>query len=66
MIVKDRYVVNEKGDRIGILIDLNEYHKILEELEELASIRAYDKAKTSGGEAIPFEKAIEEIERKRQ
>lgn len=63
---KEGYVVNEKGKRIGILIDLNEYHKMLEELEDLESIRAYDEAKTSGSEAIPFETAVEEIERERE
>ena len=66
MVAKERYVVNDKGERIGVLLDLNDYHKMLEELEELESIRAYDEAKASSDEAIPFEKAIEEIESKRQ
>jgi len=66
MAATEKYVVDGKGERIGVLLDLNEYHKILKELEELESIRAYDKAKVSGDEAIPFEKAIEEIEGTRQ
>ncbi|VUT26413.1 MAG: hypothetical protein MOIL_01549 [Candidatus Methanolliviera sp. GoM_oil] len=47
-----------------MLIDIGDYHKILEELEELEeldSIRAYDEAKASDDEVIPYEKAIEEI-----
>jgi hypothetical protein len=32
-------------------------------MEDLDSIRAYEEAKASGDEAIPFEQAIEEIER---
>lgn len=36
---------------------------ILEELEERAAIEAYDNAKASSDEAIPFDQAIEEIER---
>jgi hypothetical protein len=43
-----------------VLIDTGDYHKILEELEELDSIRAYDEAKASNDEVIPYEKAIEE------
>jgi hypothetical protein len=66
MITKERYVVDEKGERIEVLLDLNDYRKILEELEELESIRAYDNAKASDDEAIPFDKAIEEIESERQ
>jgi hypothetical protein len=57
---KERYVTDEDGNRIGVLIDTGDYHKILEELEELDSIRAYDEAKASNDEVIPYEKAIEE------
>ena len=66
MVAKERYVVDKKGERIGVILDLNDYRKMLTELEELESIRAYDAAKASGDEAIPFEEAIEEIERERQ
>lgn len=34
--------------------------------EDAEAIRAYDAAKTSGEEAIPFEQAVEEIERARR
>ena len=63
--IKERYVVDEKGNRIAVLLDLEDYHKLLEELEELESIRAYDAAKASGDEAIPFEQAVAEIESER-
>ena len=39
---------------------------ILEDLEELASIRAYDTAKASGDEVVPFEQALQEIQRSRR
>ncbi len=64
--LKERYVVDEKGNRVGVLLDLEDYQKLLEELEELESIRAYDAAKASDDEAIPFEQAIKEIEKERQ
>ena len=51
----DRFLVDEEGHRLGVVLDIAEYQEILEELEELASIRAYDSAKASGDEAIPFE-----------
>ena len=61
--LKERYVVDEKGNRVGVLLDLEDYQKLLEELE---SIRAYDAAKSSGDKDIPFEQAVEEIEKKLQ
>jgi len=34
-------------------------------VEEMESVRAYDTAKAGGGEIIPFEQAVSEIERVR-
>ncbi|MBM4301575.1 MAG: hypothetical protein FJ121_08600 [Deltaproteobacteria bacterium] len=34
-------------------------------VEEMESVRAYDTAKAYGGEIIPFEQAVSEIERVR-
>ncbi len=64
--IKGRYVVDEKGKRVGVLLDAKEYQRILEELEELEAIREYDAAKASGEKPIPFEQAIRDIERKRR
>ena len=62
---KERYIVDEKGDRIGVILNIADYQHLLEELEELECIRAYDAAKASDDEAIPFEQAIAEIEQAR-
>ena len=59
---KENFVVDEHGNNIGVLLDIKEYNKLLEELEELESLRAYDAAKASGEEAIPFDEAVAEIE----
>ena len=58
----ERYVVDEKGSRIAVLLDMERYQQLLEALEELESIRAYDEAKASEDEAIPFDQAVREIE----
>lgn len=46
----------------SMLLDMSEYQRIIEELEEVESIRAYDATKTSKDEVIPFEQAVNEIE----
>jgi len=63
--IKGRYIVDEKGNRVGVLLDWDDYRRLLEALEELESIKAYDAAKASDEERIPFDKAIKEIERSR-
>lgn len=64
--VKGKFVVDEKGKRVGIMLDMKEYQKILEALEELESIQAYDKAKASKEKTIRFNRAVAEIERRKK
>jgi hypothetical protein len=61
-----QFLTNENGEKIAVVITIEEYAKILEELEELEDIRAYDEAKASGEVPIPFQQALDEIERDRK
>ncbi len=61
-----KYVTNRKGERVSVVLDIADYQKILEDLEELEAIRAYDAAKSSADSAIPFRQAVEEIKRTRK
>lgn len=55
---KERYVIDEEGNRVAVLVPLDEYERLASALEELESIRAYDAAKASDDEAIPLEQAL--------
>jgi hypothetical protein len=61
-----QFLTNEKGQQVSVLLDIDAYRKLLADLEELESIRAYDAAKVSKDPAIPFQQAVEEIERSRE
>jgi len=63
---KENFIVDENGARVGVVLDIADYQKLLEDLEELEAIRAYDEAKASGEEAVPFEEVIAEIEQSRR
>jgi len=63
---KEQYIVDEVGNKTGVILNIEDYKRLLEELEELEAIRAYDKAKVSNDEVISFEQAIAEIEKNRQ
>ncbi|NCR40058.1 MAG: hypothetical protein GPJ21_09355 [Microcystis aeruginosa W13-11] len=65
MPLKQKYITDEQRNQIGILSDIEEYRKLLEDSEELNAIRAYDLA-ISEEEEIPFEEAIAEIENSHQ
>lgn len=65
-IARERYVVDDEGRRVAVLVPMAEYERLASALEELESIRAYDLAKAAGDEAVPLERALEEIRRRRQ
>ena len=66
MKLKERYITDEQGNRIGVLLDIEEYQKLLEESEELDAIRAYDLAVSGDDDEISFEVAIADIENSQQ
>jgi hypothetical protein len=61
-----QFLVNEKGEKIAVVIGIQEYEKLLEDLEELEDIRAFDEAEASGETPIPFDQAIAQIKRSRK
>jgi hypothetical protein len=60
--LKEQIIKDDHGNPIGVFLNIDEYRKLLAELEELEEIRAYDLAKNADDEAIPFEQTISEIE----
>lgn len=60
------FLTNAKGERIKVVIDVAEYEKLIEDAEDREDVRAYDKAKASGDEAIPLEQALAENRRNRK
>jgi len=60
--VHPQYVVDENQKPKAVLISLAEWERIIEDLEELDDIRAYDEAKAGPQDAVPFEQAVREVE----
>ena len=56
------YVVDDKDKRKPVVLPVEEWEKVMDELEELEDIRLYDAVKQETGEAISFEQAVKEIE----
>ena len=55
------YVMDQNNSPKAVLLSFQEWKKILEDIEELEDIRAYDAAKALSQESIPFDQAIREI-----
>ena len=61
-----RFITDRSGKRVAVILELEDYEQLLEAAEELEDIRAFDEAKASDDEVIPFEQAIQEIEQARR
>jgi hypothetical protein len=61
-----QFVVNERGEKIAVVISIKDYEEMLEELEDLEAIREYQEAKASGEVPVPFDEAVARIERNRK
>lgn len=51
-----------EGQEASVLLPLAEWETVLDELEELQDIRAYDAAKSEPQEKISFAQAVREIQ----
>jgi PHD/YefM family antitoxin component YafN of YafNO toxin-antitoxin module len=61
-----QFLTNEKGENIAVVISIQEYEELMEELEDLQAVREYDEAKASGETPVPIEQAFAEIRRNRK
>jgi hypothetical protein len=61
-----QFLTNEKGEKIAVVISVEEYEKLLEEIEDLEDICAINERKASGEIPIPLEQALAEIRRNRK
>ena len=59
--LKERYLTDEQGTRVAVILGIQEYEQLLEAPEELEFIQAYDPAKASGDEVVSLEEAIAEV-----
>ena len=60
-----RYVVDENGKRVEVIMSIEEYERLIEALEDLEDVRLYDEAKAEiereGSYVVPWEKVRDEI-----
>lgn len=62
---KERFLTDEHGKRVAVVLDIAEYNRMIDELEELEDVRAFDAAKAPREKPIPLDQALAEVERKR-
>ncbi|MFT4205365.1 MAG: hypothetical protein QM610_15785 [Chitinophagaceae bacterium] len=61
--ITPQFITDNKGNKLSVLLSVKDYEALLDELEELEDIRAYDKAKKKEQTFIPAEELYQKIER---
>jgi len=56
-----QYLVDEDGNRSAVVLALADWQRILEDLEDLEEIRAYDEAKSAPSEPVSLQQAVREL-----
>jgi hypothetical protein len=54
--LKPNYITNNKGVPTNVILTKKEYDRLVEYIEDLEDVAAYDRAKAMKGKAIPWEK----------
>lgn len=49
----------------SVLLPYSEWNRVMEDIEELEDIRAYDRAKARNDKAVPLAQAVKELSKKR-
>lgn len=60
------YITDNTGKKISVVLPMNDFEAIMEELEELEVIKLYDDAKKSKQPSVPIDEAFKMIEAKRK
>jgi hypothetical protein len=56
---KAQYITDTSGNRVSVIVSLQDYEKMLAAMEELEDIAAYDKAKNNSSDYIAIDEAFE-------
>lgn len=62
---RERYIVDADGKRVAVILDIEDYERMVEAMEDLADIAAVREALKEGGDSIPMEQAFAELYRER-
>jgi hypothetical protein len=60
------FITDGKGKKISAVLPIKQYQSMLEDLEDLEDIRAYDKAKAKKEKALPLRNAIQQRRKKQK
>jgi len=65
LVTHEEYIVDKDGERKAVIVPWQEWQAVVEALEEIDDVQAYDEAKRQPSDPVPFEQAVREIREKK-
>ena len=62
-VIQKQFIKDDDGNQVGIILSIAEYQALIDQLEELEDIIAFDKAKTEPSDPMPFKDFLAELEK---
>jgi PHD/YefM family antitoxin component YafN of YafNO toxin-antitoxin module len=64
--MKTQFVTDDHGKKVAVILSIKDYEKIMDDLDELDCIKAYDQSKSRKQEFVPASDVFKAIEQKRK
>ena len=64
--IHPQYITDGTGNKLSVVLAMQEFQQIMEDLEELDDIRLYDEAHSDTEPSIPIDEAFKIIDANRQ
>jgi len=64
--MKNQFITDDHGQKVAVILPLKDYEKMMDELDEYACIKAYDKVKARKQEFVPAADMFKSVEQKRK
>lgn len=55
-----QFITDNKGKKLSVVLDIKDYLRMLEQLEEIEDIKLYDEVKARKEESTPFEEYLKQ------
>ena len=64
--MRTQFIIDDNGKKLAVILPIEDYNEMIENLEELEDIKLYDKAKKDKDDALPIDDAFKLIEQERK
>lgn len=55
-----QFITDAKGKKLSVVLDIRDYERILEQLEDIEDVKLYDEVKAKNEESIPFDQYLKQ------